>query len=149
MTGILQAIAASGRGGVVPSFTAWNVIGGVATGTVSKGVLNFYATGKVDSAGTGPNDTSTAGSPAWWAPIQGGNMLGLYIRATLTAGPVPNLGSAMSTWVSMDSGVVNWGLQGPTSGFATSTVTIEIARDAAGANIIFFSTGNQISYTHV
>jgi hypothetical protein len=147
MTGTQQALMMGGDGAVVLSFTPWNVIASALTGTAVTAYLAFASTGAVSFVAT-PNSTTVAGSPAWWLPV-GVAQPGLWIRGTVTSGNAPTTGQAVGTWLNLSGTTILWGFAGATSGSQQCTLTVEIARDAAGANVIFTSAGNQVSATHV
>ena len=133
--------------GIVQPFTAWSVIGDQAIGGGnSSGGLNFVSDGTVLASFTGLSNDGTNGSPNWFSPTTGAIGASYWIRATVTVGTLttnPAVG-----WVALST--TRTFTKGPSaSGSASATVTFEIATDAAGATIVFTSTGNQIAYVHV
>jgi hypothetical protein len=74
----------------------------------------------------------------WFRP-PGGTPGGSYwARLTVNSGTGPS-GSAVGSWIAISS-VPQWTLSRSTNGTTTGTYTIQIASDAAGANILASGT---------
>jgi hypothetical protein len=89
-----------------------------------------------------PDGTISNGG-RWYSNANGGGKA--WIRATLTAGTNPTSG-AMGSWQSLAT-ARSWTNTRTSIGGASSTITFEIARDAAGASIVSSDTGVVISAT--
>lgn len=138
------AVGGGGGGGALVSpFTAWNVYADANPGT-TKAVLNFNSNGTVTYSVTG-TDGTTPGSDHWFSPTTVAVGAGYWLRATVTSGTLT--ANSAASWTSL---ATNLSFEkGPSSGGAASaTVTFEIATDSGGSNIVWFSTGNVLRYTH-
>ena len=130
-------------GGVPGSWSPWtnsyfSTIGGVASS------LTFGTDGGVTGGGSGTSQPGQVnGTGAWWYPILPGIGSYYWIRATLTAGTAPDVGT-FGTWQALSTARV-WGWN-TFNGVATKTCTItwDIAADAAGSRIVLNAPGNII-----
>jgi hypothetical protein len=133
VTGAVCALAGGGGGAVQV----------VASATISETALDpADATANVSFGTDGACSTaSDLGSLAdWWtrAPIVGIGA-SYWIRCTVNSGSVT--GSATGSWLQLNS-VRSWGITRTVIGTATANLTIAIASDAAGANILASDTFN-------
>ena len=117
-------------GQVVPTFTAWNIIGeGNLGSTGASARFNINPDGTISSAVTAFDGGSLTGSPNWYSPTNTGVGGSYYVKFTPTAGtPYANTAS--------------------TSGSNSCTFTMQIATDAAGTHVVLTSTGNVVQYLH-
>lgn len=110
-------------------------------GSGGSATLEFLPGGTWDTDGTNSID-HPAVSGNWCSnhpPVSN-----YWIRATITAGTAFSSGSGAGTWIALSGGAF-WNNVKSTSGTKSTTITIEIATDAAGSNIIATKTGIVIS----
>lgn len=96
--------------------------------------INFYADGTLQGFRQGNGLLWTSN---WFTPTQAGIGASYWVRATLVSGTAPT-GSGLNTWLAL-SGVRTWTLIAPAGGAYASrrcTLQIQIASDAAGANVV-------------
>jgi hypothetical protein len=148
MTGSTQILLAAWPYNTVSNFTPWNVAATAASGTTAQARLNFLPDGTVTKTTTGTAGGSN-GSSNWWLPTTAGVGSTFYVRFTATSGTWNDStgGSiASGAWVAMGAGLFVG--QTHTTLTVSCTFNVDIATDAAGANIIFRSTGNIVAITH-
>jgi hypothetical protein len=100
--------------------------------------LNFFPDGTLQGFRNGNVSLWTRN---WFAPTQAGIGSGYWVRAALVSGNTPS-GDALNTWLAL-TGVRGWTLTAPAGGAVQSracTLQIQIASDAAGANVVTSGT---------
>ena len=134
-------------GQVVPTFTAWNIIGeGNLGSTGASARFNINPDGTISSAVTAFDGGSLTGSPNWYSPTNTGVGGSCYVKFTPTAG-TPYANTA-STWTSLATQQNISVYTAATSGSNSCTFTMQIATDAAGTHVVLTSTGNVVQYLH-
>lgn len=111
-----------------------NVTHGALSSASQSVWINFYADGTLQGFRQGNNLSWTRN---WFTPTQSGIGGSYWVRATLVSGDTPT-GSGLNTWLPL-SGVRTWTLTAPSGGAFSSrrcTLQIQIASDAAGANVV-------------
>lgn len=84
-------------------------------------------------------NTSTCG-PNWFSPTLGGVGSSFWVRVTKTAGTNNTTGAALGVWLSLSAGQ-SWGWAKSGLGSISATITVDIATDALGANIVATQAG--------
>lgn len=125
------------------AFVAWAVAGADDPGVSAGGTFTVNSDGTVEGVAIGA-DMSSPGSAGWWLQTVTGIGANFYVRFVPTVGSFTTNGA--SSWQSLGTG--RSCSKSATTGSGSVTFTIQIATDAAGANIVFESTGNTISYSH-
>jgi hypothetical protein len=146
MTGILHAIAAAVSGTIVPNPTPWSVSYSVPTGVGNTVAAQLFVneTGSTSQTGLG-TPTLTQGSD-WISPATQ-IAPNYWVRATLTAGTAPDIGT-LNTWQKI-SGNLGWGWSNSTAaGTRSCTLTLEISPFSSGANVVWTTTGNLVRAIH-
>jgi hypothetical protein len=127
-------------GGIVSPFTAWSAFNEQNSGSVAPATITFKSDGTVTNSPVDPT-----GSSNWYSPTTAGVGAGFYARFTPTTG-VATVNNAAS-WTSLSA---NLSLtKSASTGDGSCTFTVEIATDIGGSNIVFTSTGNDCSYSHI
>src|SRR5262245_57665808 len=141
MSGIQQLMA--GGGGVVFTPVQGSGYSESGVGSTASSSLTVITDGRFVIVGSSSGNTNGD----WAKPTDPGYASNFWVRATKTAGTTPT-GSAVGSWLFLNVNQV-WTLSA-TNGGASCTLTIEIAKDAAGTNIVAACTGSvSISYGHV
>lgn len=102
------------------------------SGTATAG-WTFSTAGNVTDEGESGNHHQ------WYSPPETGIGAGYWVRATLNSGTSPS-GAALATWLSLASVARQWTLTRSTQGTSTCSLTISIATDAAGTNVVATGT---------
>ncbi len=131
MPGVALAMVDDGR--VDPAFYLFPATG---AGSQTAGI-RYNGDGSVDA---NINGVYTQQPTGWYQPMPGGAPGNRHwIRATLNSGTSPS-GSALNTWLALSSGP-EWTItDAVVGGQVQSSLNIEFADDAAGANIISLQT---------
>lgn len=121
---------------------------------------NFGQTG-VSAPGTATgaftplgNGTFTAGDAVpqtgnWYLPTTANIGVNYWMRVTKTLGDNNTSGSALASWIRLDS-PPSWTWQvSPGPGSLSATITVEIATDAGGVNIVASKSGITVSVSVV
>lgn len=80
------------------------------------------------------------GGPEWFHPARSGVGVGYWIRVTKTAGVNNTSGQALSTWINI-TGSMFWTWSQTGMGSKSATLTVELATDSLGTNIVATKTG--------
>jgi len=124
----------------------FGVISGTATSSAptssaATATLNVNSDGSFNLIGS---DTGTVNG-SWIKPNRTGVGNSYWVRFTITSGTVTT--GTTGSWLALSSNQ-SW-TKSATNGAASVTGTLEIATDAAGANIIAACTGSvTLSYSH-
>ena len=101
----------------------------------SDGVLNIYGSLGIDAL-------------SWFAPTEVGIGAAYWIRLTVTSGDGPNSGDSTGAWLSLSvTRTWSWTVTSNSGGLRSGVVTVQIATDSAGSNIVASKTGVNISAT--
>lgn len=100
--------------------------------------LQLNTDGTMSSTG----NFSTVG-PNWYLPTSTGVGANYWVRMTVTAGSNPTVGT-VGSWLQLSSNRA-WTWTRTTTGVLSATVTVELATDSGGANIIATKTGIVVS----
>ena len=96
-------------------------------------------------------DISSVPFPAqnWYGPTTAGVGNNYWVRLTVTDGSAPTAGLSdpVGTWNQITV-AVRWYWSRGTAGTTTATVTLELATDNAGSNIVATKTGITVSCTY-
>jgi len=112
------------------------LVGGIASSFVvdpadAQAFWRFNPDGTVDRKNTGG---TTANQQQWYRPTGGTPGTGYWIRCTVNSGTTPT-GSATGSWLQLNA-ARTWQHDQTVIGTVTCTLTIEIASDSGGANIV-------------
>lgn len=100
--------------------------------------FTFYNDGTAAVQG---NDALINSPPDWITPSGGTPGNSYWIRVSVTAGSNPNFSNpGVGSWLAMSS-TRTWTWSRTTVGSNTATVTIEIASDSGGSNVVASRTG--------
>jgi hypothetical protein len=149
VTASAQVLLAGGAGPQA-GFVPWTVQGRGAAGTAVGATLAFNPDGTVSGNVTGTNQ-SVPGSPFWFNPPVAGIGANFWIQRTVTATQGAGLTyDDGAGWLQLNA-TRQWGESTSTGAAAIDgvTLTIKIAADAAGSNVVFTSTGNVVNRVHV
>jgi hypothetical protein len=135
---------AKGSGGIVSPFTAWDLKGDNSPGNSAGATIYFNSDGTVTYAVQFVDVSNTVGTESWFSPTTTGIGNSYWVRFTVTSGTLTT--NQASTWTALSSARA-FDKQA-VSGAVSATVTVEIASDSGGTNIVFTSTGNIVSYQH-
>jgi hypothetical protein len=140
MSGSFQALLASASGGVVLTFTASVTKFVFPTASAVTCSIAFMTDGTLVGGQGGPGGgfTDNATGKNWFLPTTAGAGAFYWIRATLLSGSTPSTGPALGAWVQLNT-TPTWGYNSGTGGAASTRegqLTVHIASDAAGANIL-------------
>ncbi len=137
MTGILAVLAAEAQ-----KLAYTNISGSVSTSLIGGGTCSVTLT--VNRAGTwqmtntnGTPSISPSGVQTWVTPGSAAIGDSHWVRAS-NAGPDAPTGSALGSWIQLSSNQA-WILTAAPASTMDSVLTVSIATDAAGANVV--STG--------
>ena len=142
MSIIQQALMATGGGSGVVAITSFSVLESNITPTDSYAGIRFNADGTIDSQENTVNGFNHIAVASWYTPTGGTPGTGYWIRATLTGGTNPIVGT-LSTWLQLSS-TRTW--QNTITGidYLQAIMTIEIATDSGGSNIVATATNYAI-----
>jgi hypothetical protein len=126
-------LSASTSGGAAPQSVSLNVYSNTFGGA-DKSTINYSAT--VGGGGSSPK-------PWYIAPPSAPTSI--WARLTVTAGTSPDSGSAVGSWVSIAGTSAGWTWTRSVAGTTTATVTVELATDSGGSDIVVTQTGISIS----
>lgn len=144
MSGIQQMLLAA-AGGINKLFAAWDVFATAAPGALATATFTLNPVGSV-AATTNPGDAGTTpGSASWYIPNVSGIGSNYWCRFTPTSGTATTNDAVGWTQMNVARSIT----KGATAGAAGCTFTLEIASDAAGANIVLTRAGMQVRYTHI
>lgn len=139
-----QLLAAIG-GGVVTGPQNGTVWAEATIGNPAIAQIAFGADGSITWTPTPTDGGSTPGDSQWYEPVTTGIGALFWVRFTATAGTL-NTNTA-STFTSLSS-AQSCSKSGST-GTSSATVTIDIATDSGGSNIVYTMAGVVLTYTHV
>jgi hypothetical protein len=125
-------------------FNVYDVWADSFPGDNAVATISFLSDGTITTSMLDSDGGSTIGSSNWGQPTTTGIGANYWIRLTATSGTFTTNGA--SGWTNLASTVS--ATKSAFSGTASVTFTIEIATDAAGANIVLTSTGNTLRYSH-
>lgn len=128
---------------IVSSFTLWDVVADNTPGNLATATFSVNSNGSVSGSGS-PNDFTTPGSLSWFVPNTAGIGSSYFVRFTITAGVATSNDAVGFTALSSNRTVT----KGNNTGANSCTVTVDIATDAGGTNIVFTSVGNVVRNTH-
>lgn len=134
----------AGGSGIVIGPQNGNMLADNTVGNSAVASLAFGADGSISwvespvGAGAGPGDV------AWYDPLTSGIGASFWIRFTATAGTLTT--NTASTFTSLAS-PQSCSKSGST-GAASATVTVEIATDSGGTNIVYTMAGSTLAYQH-
>lgn len=94
----------------------------------SAGVLRIYGAGVL--------------TQSWYLPNEAGIGSAHWVRVSVTSGSGPNAGSTTGVWHSLSS-LRNWSWQVTSNfgGVRSGVITVEVASDSAGANVVASKSG--------
>jgi hypothetical protein len=130
------ALLVSCSGGVAPQ-SATITVNGATFGLEQRAAIQLTAT-------SGGSFVPANGIAPWYLP-QAGAPIGIWVKATVTAGTGWSTGSI--AWQSIDGTTVSWVWTRASVGTTTATVKLEFATDSGGANIVATQTGLAVSVT--
>lgn len=143
--GVIAAAAA--RGAVVPgNFPGSMTVQDLGGSGVNGPRVQFGSDGTTSGATTGtgsPSITEGWGNANWFQPTATGVGASYWIKITATSGAFTSNGA--SGWTSLASAVACTLTQSSGAGTSTVTFRIQIATDAAGANVVFDVSGNTMT----
>lgn len=141
----MMAMALAG-GGVYPqaSWTVWDQWATAAPAVLATATFTLNPDGTAQGTSTPTDGGSVPGTTRWFTTTGGTPGTGYWCRFTVTSGTATSNGA--SSWSQLNS--ARSISKAASAGTAGATFTMEIATDAAGANIVFTKTGNQVRYTH-
>lgn len=122
-----------GSGGIVSPLPGGTAAASVFSPGTALASLDVRLDGAVIGSG---NDASF--SHAWFEPIGGTPGNSYWVRATVTSGSLSG-GDATGAWLALSSNR-NWNRARSAPGISSAALLIEIASDAAGANVV--TSGN-------
>lgn len=141
--GIIQMLVGGWR--VVSNFVQWDIFASNTAGNLATASFTLNPDGSVTGLATPTDAGGTPGSSAWHSPVVGGVGANYWCRFTPTVGTATTNDAVGWTQLNAARSIT----KGATAGAAGCTFTIEIATDAAGANIVLTRAGNQVRYTHI
>lgn len=127
MSGLNMMLAAAAGAAVVSP-----LLGGFAYDfdASARASYTFNPDGSVDVEAA----TNVTNSQQWFKPVQSAVGAGYWIRATKTSGTTPG-GDALATWLQLNV-ARQWYLRAAPNNDFACTLTIQIATDSAGTNIV-------------
>lgn len=90
-----------------------------------------------DGAGTFTGNLSPASTP-WFTPLTAGIGSSYWVKVTLNTGTAPG-GDVTGSWLALSS-ARSWSLTRAINGTVSNNLTVQIASDAAGANVVATAT---------
>jgi hypothetical protein len=127
-----------------------NNVASVGDTSIQNSFINAESYVQLLTTGGLENGGNSGGGGTWGTPVGGTPGATHWVRATLTAGSIPNLfeSAALNSWIQISS-LPFWGnTRAHTNlGTTTSTLTLDIATDSGGSNIVSTRTGLIISAT--
>lgn len=141
----IQQLIAAGGGFVVQGPQNGTVWAETTTGNSAIAQIAFGSDGSISWTATPGDGGTAAGDTQWYEPVTTGIGSSFWIRFTATSGTLTtNTAStftSLATAQSCDKSALN--------GALTVTVTVEIATDSGGSNIVYTMAGVILRYTHV
>lgn len=137
------SVGGGGGGGLTPITNTGAASGNSAAGVAAGATLTFKSDGSITRVGTGTDNSS--GSSAWLSAILAGNGAGFWLRATVVSGALAS--GTTGSWIQGNADRA-WVIGPVTTSAASCVLSIDIATDSGGVNIV--SSGNNwtVGYSH-
>lgn len=143
MSAPVQMLLAAASG-IIPDPQNGSLLADNTVGNSAVASLSFGSDGSIAWTVSPFEGGSSLGDSAWYDPIVSGIGSSYWIRFTATSGTLSSNDASTFTSLSSARACSKSGLTGTSS----CTVTVEIATDSGGTNIVYTMAGNTLAYQH-